>query len=284
MAKKAKKKMHRMPPLSFVDKMIYWTCLILLCVGYLCLLFGSFYLQNRIAFADKTVVATREHISVLWLLVPWLTFFCITFALWISAYENRKPIFGRRNFKYGPPAWPKKYPLFMKNKPDVFVSKRDREFRRKATMILLVILLVSFIPFPWSLYGRDSLCIDGSIQQYSMFNRQKKSFSSEEYTSVKIETYRRRSRRGMNGVYSVQMVFTTDRGRRYIFEARDFRSDNPNSRQEWVEEMTQVKHRLNPDVICYDGIERLEWVVESRNLNVIETKMLYQLFNQEITE
>lgn len=151
-------------------------------------------------------------------------------------------------------------------------------------MILLVILLVSFIPFPWSLYGRDSLCIDGSIQQYSMFNRQKKSFSSEEYTSVKIETYRRRSRRGMNGVYSVQMVFTTDRGRRYIFEARDFRSDNPNSRQEWVEEMTQVKHRLNPDVICYDGIERLEWVVESRNLNVMETKMLYQLFNQEITE
>ena len=136
-----------MPPLSFVDKLIYWTVLALLCVAYFCLLFGPLYLRHIIAFSDTTVIAAEDHVSLMWLIVPWMTFFLMTFILWLQPYQDRKPIFGRRNFKYGPPAWPKVYPLFMKNKPYVWVSERKKKERKQIAVILLVVLLASLFLF-----------------------------------------------------------------------------------------------------------------------------------------
>ena len=182
--------MHKMPPLSFVDKTIYWFLFLLLCGAYIVLLFGPLYLRHRIAFADRSVAAVEDNISIFWLGVPWMTFFLMTFIPWMQAYQDRKPIFGKRNFKYGPPAWPKVYPLFMKNKPYVFESERKKKERKQIAIVLLVVLLISFIPLPWSLYGRDCLRHDGSIVQYNMFNKEVRNFSSEEITNVKIETYR----------------------------------------------------------------------------------------------
>ena len=67
------------------------------------MIFGPLYLRDIIAFADESVVATEDHISVLWLIVPWMTFFLMTFILWYMPYQDRKPIFGKKNFKYDMP-------------------------------------------------------------------------------------------------------------------------------------------------------------------------------------
>ena len=119
-----------MPPLSFLDKLIYWTIFLLLAAAYLLLLFGPIYLRDRIAFSEETVLAAEDHVSSLWMIVPGMTFFLMTFLLWNQPYQDRKPIFGLKNFKYGPPAWPKVYPLFMKNKPYVWVSERKKKERK----------------------------------------------------------------------------------------------------------------------------------------------------------
>ena len=179
-----------MPPLSFVDKLIYWTIFLLLAGCYLVLIFGPLYLRDRIAFSEETVLAAEAHVSIMWLGVPWMTFFLMTFILWNQPYQDRKPIFGLKNFKYGPPAWPKVYPLFMKNKPYVWVSERKKKERKQIAVVLLVVLLLSFVPFPWSLYGRDCLLHDGGIAEYSMFNNRTEEFASGEIAQIQIETYR----------------------------------------------------------------------------------------------
>ena len=54
MARKAKKRMHRMPPLSFLDKLIYWIIFLLIAGCDLLLIFVPLYLRKRIAFSEET--------------------------------------------------------------------------------------------------------------------------------------------------------------------------------------------------------------------------------------
>ncbi len=282
MAKKAKKRMHKMPPLSIGDKVIYWAVLLLLCAMYLILLFGPLYLRHRIAFADETVVAAEENISVWWLIVPWMTFFLMTFILWIQSYQERKPIFGRRNFKYGPPAWPKVYPLFMKNKPYVFVSERKKKERKRIAVILMVMVLVSFIPLPWSLYGRDCLKSDGSIVQYNMFNSSVRDFSSGDIEEIKIETYRYSTGKYYRKTHwGVQMILLTDNGKKYTFDHREFRDDVHSESLYWLVAMTSIKNNYDPSIIRYEGVEDLNLVITDKNLSQRNIELLYQLFGQK---
>ncbi len=281
MAKKSKKRKLRMPPLSFVDKMIY--ALVLLALGALDvgLLFGTIVLRNKIALRDEMVVAVEDNASLLWLLVPWMTVFLMTFIMCLLVYESRKPIFGLRNFQYGPPKWPKVYPLFMKNKPPVYISERKKKERKQLAVFLLLVLLISFIPYPLSLYGRDCLHSDGSIVQYNMFNGRFREFESGEIKTVEIETYRSTRGKGVKTKrWNVRMVFTTDSGREYSFDIGAFRNDISTDTPYWLTAMLQLKRRYDPGIITYSGVENLEKVVSDRNLTAEEKQLLYQLFGQ----
>lgn len=280
MAKKAMKRMHLMPPLSFFDKTIYWFVFLVLCALYIGLFFGTLVLRSKIAFSDEMVIASEDNISFLWFLLPWMTFFLMTFILWLNPYQRRKPIWGLRNFKYGPPTWPKEYPLFMKNKPYVYISERKKKERKQLATLLLVVLLISFIPYPWSLYGRDCLYSDGSIVQYNMFNSKAQEFTSGEIKSVEIETYRYTTGKYITERHwGVQITFTTDSGKEYCFQHGEFRDDVPTNTRYWLAAMLQLKNRYDPGIITYCGVEDLGKVVSDRNLTAEETQMLYQLFS-----
>lgn len=281
MPRKAKKRMHEMPPLSFLDKLIYWTAFVLLCVAYGALVLGPMYLRNQIAFSNPAVIAAIDHFSTMWLMVPWLTFFLMTFLLWHGPYQKRIPIFGKRNFKYGPPAWPKIYPLFMKDKPHVWVSERAKKDRKRLAVILLIILLISFIPLPWSLYGRDCLRNDGSIVQYNMFNRETDVFTSGDIADLEIEAYRYTTGKyASKAHYGVRLIFRTDSGEKFIFAHRDFRSDREFDTVYWLEWMLRIIERYDPGIIHCDGQEKLDRVITDRALSQKEVQKLYQLFGQ----
>ena len=281
MAKKARKRLHQMPPLSFLDKVIYWSVMLILIVLWFGLIFAPIMLRDKIAFRDEIVVAASGDASLLWGLIPFITSFLMSLILWLIPYQSRTPIFGLRNFKYGPPAWPKKYPLFMKNKPHVFVSERTKKERKKIATLLLVVLLVSFIPFPLSLYGRNCLYSDGSIVQYNSFNGKSREFTSGQIESLKIETYRYSTgRHYMTKHWGVRLVFTTDNGRKYTFTQSDFRSDVPMDTRYWLNTMLRLTRRYDPSIISFGGIENLENVIKDKMLTDAETEMLYQLFRQ----
>ena len=280
MARKAKKKVHKMPPLSFLDKMIYWIIFLLLCGAYAALLFGPLQLRHVIAFSDESVIAVEDHASSWWLTVPWLTFFLMTFILWLQPYQNRTPIFGKKNFKYGPPAWPKVYPLFMKNKPPVWVSERTKKERKQIKILLIIVLLVSFIPLPWSLYGRACLRYDGSIVQYNMFNRQVQEFSSGNIEEMTIDLFRYDT----GGKYykthhwGIRLKLRTNSGKYYTFDHREFHSDGT---RRYLPQMVNVLARYNPEIIRYEDIENLDKFIADKNLSQEELRLLRQLFGQE---
>ena len=270
-----------MPPLSFVDKLIYWFLMLLSMVLMLGWFAGTLLLRDQIAFRDEMVIAVDDHYIIVWALVPCMTFFIMAFALLEQAYQSRKPIFGVRNFQYGPPKWPKEYPLFMKNKPPVFISERKQKERKQQAVFLLAVLLISLIPYPRSLFGRDCLNGDGSIVQYNMFNGKAQEFSPGEIESVQIETHRITiGKRAKSRIWSVRMVFTTDSGKEYSFLARDFRYDSSADIPYWLTAMLQVKRRYDPGIITYSGEEYLEKVVSDKNLTEAETQLLYELFGQ----
>lgn len=279
MARKAKKKVHKMPPLSLMDKVIYWLILLVLCAAYVGLVFGPFYFRNEIALADDTVIAVAA--DSIWHLVTFVIFFLITFILWQHFYGNRKPIFGKRNFKYGPPAWPQEYPLFMKNKPYVFGSEKKRETQKKIAMVLTIVLLISFIPFPWSLYERSCLRADGSIVQYNGFNQQTQEFTSGEIEQITIETYSHRHRRRIfDPDWNVRMVFTTDCGEKYTFKYAGFPRDLDGGYQHPLVAMANIKQRYSPEIIRYAGVADLHNVIADNSLTEEEAALLYRLFEQ----
>lgn len=280
MARKAKKKMHKMPPLSFLDKMIYWIIFLVLCAAYVALLFGPLQLRHRIAFSDEAVIAAADHFSTWWLGIPWLTFFLMTFILWLQPYQNRTPIFGKKNFKYGPPAWPKVYPLFMKNKPPVWVSERKKKERKQIAIVLVIVLLVSFIPLPWSLYGRDCLRYDGSIVQYNMFNQRVEEFSPGDIDEATIDLFRYDTGGKYHKTHhwGVRLALHTRSGKRYSFDHRDF--DNNGTRR-YLSQMVDVISRYDPGIIRYEDIENLDKFIAEKGLSQEEIQLLYQLYGRE---
>ena len=279
MARKAKKKMHRMPPLSAVDQLIYLSILLVLGAVYVVLFLVPFFLWRYNAFADEAVLAARAKMGLLWCLVPWFVFFITTFVLWVVPYQDRKPIFGKLNFRYGPPAWPKVYPVFMKNKPYVWVSKKTVADRRRKAVCLLILLAVSFIPYPWSWYSRYSVKQDGSVAQYNIFNIPVKEFSSGEIREVEFEAYwHYKSRNSLERIGDMKMHLITDSGKRYTFVYDDFRGNVLSGEYDWLPAMLELKSRYRPEIITYTGREYLPKVIHDNGLDGERKAMLRQLF------
>lgn len=264
-----------MPKLSFVDKLIYGVLYVLF-IGVTVLIMAiPFVAGDRIAFADPLVVASDARAGTLWALAPTLTFFLMGLILLEIARGDRYPIFGRRDIQYGPPKYPKIYPLFMKNKPKVWVSENAKKSKKTIAVVLVVVLLLSFLPYPLSFYGRDCLYRDGSIEQYNAFNVKTRSFLSRDITAVKIETTRSSSRRRVSDHYGVTVTLTTNVGKSYSFDAGDFGSDD------WLSQMLALKRRYDSHIVTYETEYSLEKVIREYNMSKEETALLYQLFEME---
>ena len=280
MARKAKKKVHKMPKLSLLDQIIYWVLFAIIWVVALAILFLPIFFGEKIIFADEMVIAGESR-SAGWSFVTFVVFILIAVIVWGFFYGDRRPIFGLRKFKYGPPAWPKIYPLVMKNKPSVWVSEKKKKARKRLIVILLVVLLISFIPFSLAFYGRTCLYSNGSVTEYNVLNAHSKEFSAGEIAKVEIEAYKHRTRNTNYTRYlptwvlhDVRMIITTDSGEIYVFEFKDFRKND------WLTAMLQLKYLFSPEIITYSGMEYLEDIVIHNALTEEETKRLYQLFDQ----
>ena len=282
MARKAKKKLHKMPKLSFVDQLIYWGGWVCLAVAWFGSIIAHDLQRKRIAFADAMVIAAEDKASYLWVLIPWMVFFLITFIPWMTWHQERRPIFGLRNFKYGPPAYPKIYPVFMKNKPYVWVSEKKEKDKRIVALVLLLIFLISMLFYPLSLYGRECLLSDGTVEQYNMFNRKVEEAPSGQISAVNFKVYKHNVRKSYQKRWDVLITLTTAEGKKYSFEYRDFRDAFDGDPCNWLTAMLQVKGRYVPDIITYTGMDDLEKCISSNSLSETEANMLYQLFDLSV--
>ena len=276
MAKKAKKKLHPMPKLGFRDQLIYIIAMILTMGGALAVMILQMILQDRITFADPEVVAYRagRGYGNMMFLFFWLFF--VGIIIFAGPYQSRLPIFGIRGFKYGPPAYPRTYPLLMKNKPKSWSSPKKQAAQRKERNIvaafLLVTLVFSLAMFPRSLYGREVLMEDGTITVYSPGNREAEHYKFSDVESVTLETYKYTPSKSLPQ-WSIRMVIHTRDGEDFYFTCGSFKGTYSES----LTLMTEMKTRYG-GLVTIEGTNNLGKSAGDMNLNPEERALLYALF------
>lgn len=277
MARKAKKRLHPMPKLGFPDQCLYWLGMILTGGGSLAAMIAPFILRDQIAFADDRAVAAisgKGELHWFWLFLWLFIAFLIILA---GPYQQRIPIFGRKDIKYGPPAYPRTYPLLMKNKPRHWVSPKAQAAKKQNRRILAVAAILtlafSLAMFPRCLYGREVLYTDGTVAVYNAGNRETAHYKFSDISEVELGTYYHRHRRSFSGTWYYRMTLRFSDGTEHRFSSGAFRGDMTQT----LEAMLDLKERYG-SLITISGTENLSKVVYDLDLTADEKAMLYRLF------
>ena len=108
MAKRRKKHQRpQTPPLSWVDKAIYFVLVLLLLAGMILSIALMDALRAKIAYREPTVLAFRGRLAYLWLF-PFFAHLVLGCAIPLTvAHEAGQPIFGNKRIAYGERPWQK---------------------------------------------------------------------------------------------------------------------------------------------------------------------------------
>jgi len=276
MATKAKKRVHPMPKLGWKDQLIYWIAMMLTGGFFILSTFIVTNAQDDIAFSDPAVIARAEGQGNSYFI--WLLLWCLIAFILILArlYQKRIPILGRSDIKYGPPAYPRVYPIFMKNKPKHWVSPKELHRRKWMRLIVTTLLIITFLVcaalFPLSFYGRAVLCNDGSITVYNAHNQEVHHYLKNEIVSVELDTYCLSRRAGSN--WYIRFKISTTDSKSYNFAAHSFEGTDIQQ----LQAMLYVKEHLYKDLIFISGTENLQKVAWDQYPHAEEKALLYQLF------
>lgn len=280
MAKKAKKKHHPMPKLGWKDQLLYLPVLILTGVGSLASLFFPLYYRWKLFTETGNAISYTEGKGAghafwlaLWLFVVWL----IVFA---GFYQKRFPIFGRNDINYGPPAYPRIYPLLMKNKPAYWISPKKIARKKKLSVILPCVLVCTLVfslaIYPRSLYGRYELLSNGSVLEYDTRNQISDEYHLSQIESVILGTHRTSGGRYSHGSWYTSFFISFTDGKQCDFSIRLMGE----SWTEAIEKAQQLKH-IYRDLLLIEGQDNLWKAILDTDMTEKESKALYALFEAE---
>lgn len=275
--KKEKKHKAPMPPLSTLDRFIYITLMVISFIA--CFILGVLLdvIKHLIAFSDKTVIAYEGTIADL-LFLPFLIFILLFgFISLSSCMYSKTPIFGKKGITYGPPMYKAKYPLFMKNKPAVYVKPSEKQWHKTKCVLILGILILTLIPLGFSFCGRKCLTDDITLKRYNAVNIKRAEYTIDEIDSTTLKAYYRLG--GRHSYWTVCIKFTTNNNKHFEFDYSDFKPIGEGAHTETLNILLDIKSKLNPENIEYVGIDNLEDVAKEKSLNEKESEMLYKLFN-----
>lgn len=146
--RKARRRSLR-PPLSLLDKSIYWTGFLVSLVFAGALYIFIFRLLDIIAFRDPSVIAYKSHGTHLFT-IPFLLYLGLSpFIFILFSLESRKPIFGSRKIRYGETPREKDcFPIFDPRRKRVHILPSQKALRRRIALLWLIALLfTSLIAF-----------------------------------------------------------------------------------------------------------------------------------------
>lgn len=274
MPRKAKKKIHPMPKLGWKDQILYWAGMLITGIGGLFCLFFPTYYRNTLAAGNPLVLswdAGAGNLHSLWLYF-WLFFACI---LILVLYRKRIPIFGHSDIRYGPPAYPRVYPLLMKNKPQHWQGEIAKKKAATRKWIIAGALLTSFLLcvalYPSSLANRYELLKDGTVVSFDSHNRQKARYAISDIETVCLDT--ERTRRTWHARITIR--FSDDE--HCDFSIKSF-ADN------WTDALyiaQMLKENYGPTFYIEDTQNLWRVVLYNKDMTSEETELLYQLFEVE---
>lgn len=281
MSQKSKKgNRSRRPPLSLLDKSIYWLGLLLSFL--LSLLFGYCFedITGIIAFQDSSVVAYKSHASFLFVMPVLLYVEISALVFCISALEGRKPIFGNRKIQYGEAPWAKDcFPLFDSRRKKIYIKPSEKSFRRHMIIMWSVGLLLCSLFAPLGFFGRDCLTQNNSIITYNMLNREElASYTTEDYSHLSIQAKYVSSYRSAN-YWKYEITIRMKDGESFTFSNRDFDWREPNYHERCLNKMLDIKTFFTPDTITIEGERNIEKVADYLGMNDEQKQLLLELFS-----
>ncbi len=271
--KNRKKRKHlRTPPLSFVDKCMYFMLLILFLaflIGYI-IFVGGIWERNAI-LSDPSVVAV-DFKALFWR-VPFLLYVVISgFTFLLYCYEDRKPIFGNRDKKYQSGHWEKVYPVFSKEWREK--RKKDKaseiRFRRKMWTVWFIGLGITVLLIPFGLFGRWILDDHGVFHRYNFLNQETVSYSASQAEEMRVSITKHKYR------YSIQLSLSMDQGGKVVLNMGDFSGEN---KEEILQHMLSLKNEISPNKLFYKNLYRLDRLISYMDPTPAERKLLDSIFN-----
>lgn len=267
------------PPLSILDRCIYWLVLILIMVSSVIVLFCFEAIQKLIAFTDPTVIADVEQANFLFVL-PLLFFIdCSAIIFFMGRYGNNTPIFGNAKVTYGQYPWDKNcYPMFDKRHKTVETAPSEKKRRRKKLLLWTIGFLLFLMIAPLSLFGRECLHNDLSISSYNIINQvSDKAYATQDYHRLTLRTehvtgYRRAS------YWKYEMEIEMTDGKSFWFSNKAFDSPRPGDQDTCLMTMTQIKQLFPPDSITIVGADDVDKVADYLGMNEAQSQELHRLF------
>ena len=275
MSKKSKKRKRGFrPPLSFVDKSIYWLGLLLVFPLTVLLAFWFDDVTGVIAFQDPAVIAYRSHPSYFFIIPLVLYAEISVFLLCLMALEGKKPLLGNKKVQYGEAPWAKDcFPLFDPRRKSVSVRPSEKRFRRRMRIVWVIGFFLCSLLAPFSFCGRDCLMQDNSIVTYDALNQKAPNpYIADEFTALTIRA------QYASKAWMYEITIQTEDGMTFTFSYEDFDWRKPGRQETCLRKMLEIKALFPPDAITIKGEQKLEKVVDYLGLNEELTQLLYQLF------
>lgn len=262
-----KKRFHkRTPPLSRIDKCIYFVAFLFIVVGFMALLLLRVRLRDRIGFSGENIVAVSDHTSVFLIFLSDL-YLLISGSVALGAFfTDRRPIFGNKKINPKDPKYAPAKPLF----------KKRTEPRKKQRPVLLHLwlggLILTLVLHCFGYFGRDTLDASATIRDYNAVN-----VEAEVYPLSELDTLTLTVTVGRRHAYFPRLTFTTADGKSYTFTFVSF--DGGNTQR--LKAMLEIKEKFPSDDISIDSFDRLADVRQSFRMDDAEYALLCALFDEE---
>ena len=274
MAKKAKKRVHLMPQLGWKDIILYTAGMFLTLGGSVVALFFPMYIRQYLSTPEAiTSAAGKGYLCFVWLAI-WLL---MTGVFLHSLYKKRFPIFGRSDIEYGPPAYPRIFPLLMKNKPKYWQSPKAVARKRIKFSLLSCFVLLTFVfsvaLYPRSFYGRYELLRDGTVTVYDTHNQKTEHYALGDIETVVFYTDYSKAGKRSPGHWHAKMALTFTDDESCSFSIEGFGPDWTTAIH--TAQLLKESYGLR---VSIEGEENLRAVVFDEHMNSEEARLLYELF------
>lgn len=266
----SKRKKPKMPPLSVLDKFIYYFLLIIIIVISYTLCLIPKWILCFTAFPNTNVLAAAAGSASLIILIPTLTVFCISFCFWIMGFEEKQPIFGKKGIVYGKQTRDI-YPLFgQQHKPKSInnLSKNKKMYKRFVFVSLTVILVLSFVIGAFGIYSRYELT-DNSIAKYNCLNHVSYEYPLNTVTQIEVDAYYHSQYRA-GGYYTFSYTVFFNNGKDVQFDYSEFRN------LESVRKIDNILHAIPKKII---GIQNLDALRREYDFNDQDWAIIKKLFS-----
>lgn len=280
MSKKSKKKNRsRRPPLSFLDKGIYWVGLILSFILSLLFVFCFKDITGVIAFQDSSVVAYNSHASFLFVMPLPLYVEVSAMVFCFTALERKKPVFGNRKIQYGEAPWAKDcFPLFDSRRKSIYVRPSEKRFRRHMMIVWTVGLFLCSLFAPFGFFGRDCLTRNNSIITYNVLNQEDSTaYTTDDYSHLTIQAKHVSGYRSAD-YWKYELSIRMKDGKSFTFSNRDFDWREPHYQERCLNQMLDIKAFFPPDSITIEGEHNIEKVADYIGMNDEQNQLLQELF------